>query len=53
MALALAGVAVGLAAAFVLSRFMRGLLFGVDRSDPLTFTAIAAAAGARRAGRVL
>ena len=31
----------GLAGAFVLTRFMRALLFGVDASDPATFAAIA------------
>jgi putative ABC transport system permease protein len=41
MSVALAGMAIGLAGAFVLSRLMRGLLFGVDATDPLTFTAIA------------
>jgi predicted permease len=40
MALALSGVAVGLAGAFALSRLMRGLLFGVSPADPLTFIAI-------------
>jgi predicted permease len=41
MAVALAGVALGLAGAFVLTRFMRALLFGVHETDPLTFVAIA------------
>ena len=40
MALALSGVAVGLAGAFALSRLMRSLLFGVSPADPLTFVAI-------------
>ena len=40
MALALCGVAVGLAGAFALSRLMRSLLFGVSPVDPLTFVAI-------------
>ena len=31
----------GLAGAFVLTRFMRALLFGVQASDPATFAAIA------------
>jgi predicted permease len=39
---ALTGVGIGLAGALVLTRFMRGLLFGVAPIDPLTFTAIAA-----------
>ena len=41
MSVALAGVALGVAGAFVLTRFMRTLLFGVTASDPLTFAAIA------------
>jgi len=40
MALALCGVAVGLAGAFALSRLMRSLLFGVSPADPVTFVAI-------------
>jgi putative ABC transport system permease protein len=40
MALALSGVAVGLAGALALSRLMRSLLFGVSPADPLTFVAI-------------
>jgi len=42
MSVALAGVALGIAGAFVLTRFMRSLLFGVTASDPLTFAGIAA-----------
>jgi predicted permease len=38
MGIALAGVAVGVAGAFALTRFMGSLLFGVKASDPLTFT---------------
>ena len=41
MSVALAGVALGVAGAFLLTRFMRTLLFGVTASDPLTFAAIA------------
>ncbi len=40
MTLALSGVAIGLAAAFLFSRLMRSLLFGIDASDPATFLAI-------------
>jgi putative ABC transport system permease protein len=58
----LSGIAVGLAGAFVLSRFMQGILFGIESSDPITYLVVAlllAAAGisscyvpARRATRV-
>ncbi len=40
MALALCGVGTGLAGAFVLSRLMQSLLFGVRPDDPLTFVVI-------------
>ena len=40
MGLALAGVAVGLAAALVLTRAMRSLLFEVGAADPLTFLSV-------------
>ena len=60
--LSLAGVAIGLALAVGLTRFMAGLLFGVRVTDPLTYLVVAAgltavALGAsylpaRRAGRV-
>ena len=39
-AVAAAGLVLGLAAAFALSRFMQSLLFGVGATDPLTFTAV-------------
>ena len=38
--LALVGVAIGLGAAFLLTRAIKGLLFGVSPTDPLTFLAI-------------
>ena len=39
--LALAGIAIGAAAAFALTRLMRSLLFEVSPADPLTFAGIA------------
>jgi ABC-type antimicrobial peptide transport system permease subunit len=41
--LALIGAELGLAASFVLTRLMTGLLFGVKPSDPLTFVLATAA----------
>jgi ABC-type antimicrobial peptide transport system permease subunit len=41
MSVALIGVGAGLAGAFVLTRFMRKLLFGVAPADPVTFAAVA------------
>jgi ABC-type antimicrobial peptide transport system permease subunit len=41
MVVTVAGVMIGLALAFAVTRLMRGLLFGVHATDPLTFTAIA------------
>jgi predicted permease len=42
MKLALLGVALGVAASFILTRLMKGLLFGVGATDPLTFLLVAA-----------
>jgi predicted permease len=41
MALAFSGVTIGLAAAFLFTRLMRSLLFGVEATDPVTFAGIA------------
>ncbi|HEX5819206.1 MAG TPA: FtsX-like permease family protein, partial [Gemmatimonadales bacterium] len=45
MRLALAGIALGLAAAFAVTRVLESLLFGVSTSDPATFAAIAVLLG--------
>ncbi len=41
MVLALGGVGIGLLASFALTRLMKGLLFSVSVTDPMTFVAIA------------
>ena len=41
LALALAGVALGAAASFGLTRLMKSFLFGVGTTDPSTFIAVA------------
>jgi ABC-type antimicrobial peptide transport system permease subunit len=41
-ALTLIGVAVGLLAAFGLTRLMKSVLFGVSATDPLTYVGVAA-----------
>src|SRR5262249_43331731 len=41
MLLALGGVVIGLVASFALTRLMKGLLFSVSVTDPMTFVAIA------------
>ena len=43
MAVAVAGAAAGLAAAFLLTRLMAGLLYGVRASDPATYAGVAVA----------
>ena len=44
--LALAGTVLGAIGAFALTRFLSGLLFGVNSADPVTFLAMAAGLGA-------
>jgi ABC-type antimicrobial peptide transport system permease subunit len=42
MGMALSGVGLGIVAAFGLTRFMQGMLFGVTAQDPTTFAAVPA-----------
>ena len=42
LVIALAGLAVGVAGAFVLTRLMRSLLFGVGSTDPVTYALVSA-----------
>jgi predicted permease len=44
--LSIGGIALGIGASFFLTRFMSSLLFGVGRTDPLTFCGVAVALGA-------
>lgn len=46
LTLAAAGMAAGMAAAFALSRFTAGMLYGVPPSDPVTFVGVPAVLGA-------
>ncbi len=38
---ALAGIAIGLTGAYLLTGLMQGMLFGISANDPLTFAAVA------------
>jgi predicted permease len=46
MRLTLAGMAAGLVGAFALTRLLRGLLFGVETTDPVTYAGLALLLGA-------
>jgi ABC-type antimicrobial peptide transport system permease subunit len=45
MKLALAGIAIGVAAAYGLTRLMASMLFAVKPTDPMVFTSVAALLG--------
>ena len=53
MALASVGLAIGLAAAYALTRLMAGLLFGIGATDAGTFAAVALLLGLIALGRLL
>jgi len=46
MALAVAGIAIGMVAAFLLTRLIRSQLYEVTATDPVTFAAVALILGA-------
>jgi len=51
--LKLAGVSIGLVAAFALTRYLSSLLFSVKPTDPLTYLGVALALGAWRCSPVI
>jgi ABC-type antimicrobial peptide transport system permease subunit len=46
MLLALCGILFGLLGSFAVTRLMAGLLYGIEATDPLTFTSVALVLGA-------